>query len=170
MIVVSRYRPPWDTPERLAFKSRLTAAYHAEREFLLNVEYLMWRNAAVLEVGSPTLLYVVAEGFDAVKIGIATKPEERLSTLQVGNPRPLTLIAATPATLALERFIHERLHEDRITGEWFAGTDRVFAVAELIVSAAEQCDDCEDNGGEVDAGFSIGAMTAFIDEAARRAA
>lgn len=61
-----------------------------------------------------------------VKIGIAKDVAERLSTLQIGNPRRLVVILeSAPMSLlqarALESSLHRRFKRERIRGEWFSG-------------------------------------------------
>lgn len=67
-------------------------------------------------------VYFVQDGTDGpIKIGLADNPEQRLSSLQVGNPRPLTLLATfqTWEPRKDEAQIHARFAEHRIRGEWF---------------------------------------------------
>lgn len=165
-----KYRPEHDTPERLEWHRRLGAAYHAEEQFLAEFEVRLYHRRAVLLRGSFTHLYVIADAFDAVKIGIAVKPVERLANLQIGNWRPLLLLAATPATPQLEQFIHEQLASERISGEWFTPSNRTLAVVELIVAAAEQCDDIERYEGRAEPGDTIAILTYRAEMVFRRAA
>lgn len=65
-------------------------------------------------------IYFIQAGEDGpIKIGIATNIEARLSSLQVGSPTPLHLIAHTPGTKDEEEDLHQRLTPYRIRGEWF---------------------------------------------------
>lgn len=55
-----------------------------------------------------------------VKIGIATDLQGRLTSIQVGHPKRLSVIASFPfATLEDERRLHKQLKEKRLVGEWF---------------------------------------------------
>jgi hypothetical protein len=48
-----------------------------------------------------------------------------MQELQVGNPRPLMLLAYTAALT--EREAHRRLHRHRLRGEWFRPAPEVLA-------------------------------------------
>lgn len=70
-------------------------------------------------------LYAVAEVDDhhTIKIGRAAHPLWRMSELQVGNHRWLTLLRSWGGSRndikALERYIHATFEHRRVTGEWF---------------------------------------------------
>lgn len=60
-----------------------------------------------------------------VKIGVAQNIDKRLRSLQTANPEKLTLIASIECANRLEAFniesyLHEKLVNRRIRGEWFA--------------------------------------------------
>lgn len=155
-----RFRPHHDTPMRREYHRRLSVAYRAEMEFVLRAEAAIYAQDAELVRGPHTQLYVVADGFEALKFGVARNPAERLAGLQIGNPRPLLLLADAPGTVALERLLHRLMVDDRISGEWFRTTNRVLALASLVVAAAEQCDDVtEHGGGELGAEFTVASMS-----------
>ncbi len=68
-------------------------------------------------------LYVIQERRKGpVKVGVATHPFRRLSALQGGNPRELTLRAIFVGTRAdcrwIESAIHLRFSDRGIRGEW----------------------------------------------------
>ena len=70
------------------------------------------------------LLYVIAEGeFGPCKIGFADRMGHRLSNLQAGNHRELTVFyeQETPPNYRMaERIAHSRAgYKNRIRGEWF---------------------------------------------------
>ena len=82
-------------------------------------------------------VYICTDG-TAVKIGIATDWRTRLSGLQCGNPRRITLykfVHASSMTEARRAEIaaHETLAAVRMHGEWFGTTPEVAAT---IVHAA----------------------------------
>jgi hypothetical protein len=54
-----------------------------------------------------------------VKIGYSTTPAKRLSQLQTGNSDRLELLCTFKGSAKIEAEIHERLHQDRLIGEWF---------------------------------------------------
>jgi predicted nucleic acid-binding Zn ribbon protein len=65
-------------------------------------------------------VYFIGEEPDGpVKIGVANDPEARVGLLQIGNPRTLTLLAASRGGIRYERELHERFSAWRLRGEWF---------------------------------------------------
>ena len=56
-----------------------------------------------------------------VKIGFSINPEERLETLQAGNPLALALEAVVPGSARDEKRLHAVFADGRMTGEWFRG-------------------------------------------------
>lgn len=68
-------------------------------------------------------VYVIASGWDRVKIGHSRAPEGRLSELQVGSPDPLRLAhrwrADRSAAKLLERQLHAAFAWAWRRGEWF---------------------------------------------------
>ncbi len=69
------------------------------------------------------------KGDSCVKIGIAHNPQKRLSELQTGNPKVLTVaITIGPMTefqaAHCESKFHTRFEKHRLAGEWF--TSKVF--------------------------------------------
>lgn len=56
---------------------------------------------------------------DSVKIGVAVDVRKRLSSLQTGNPAPLSLMASMPGDEKAERKLHKQFSADRLSGEWF---------------------------------------------------
>lgn len=69
-------------------------------------------------------VYFVQEGQRGpIKIGFAGwSPRDRLTGLQVGNPRRLRLIGLVEGTGKTERDWHARFESLRIRGEWFRAT------------------------------------------------
>lgn len=69
-------------------------------------------------------VYVVSEtGSSYYKIGIASHPRRRLSSLQCGNPRPLELVCAfegSRANCARAEFIALRFFRARSGSEWLS--------------------------------------------------
>lgn len=85
------------------------------------------------------MIYAVCEtDTQNVKIGYtATDPIKRLSTLRVGNPRELRIIALMYGITTDERWLHERLRDRRGRGEWFDFSG-VEDIPGAIEAAAEQ--------------------------------
>ena len=67
-------------------------------------------------------VYLVADGKHQ-KIGIAASVKSRLSSLQVGNPNELTLIAEyftkKRSASQIEKVLHEKYKDNWKLGEWF---------------------------------------------------
>ena len=75
------------------------------------------------------MIYAMQAGDNGpVKIGIAINPASRLRELQTGNPQALRIVEKIDAPDRQERFLHERLKEHRIRGEWFNPHPEVFGV------------------------------------------
>ena len=66
-------------------------------------------------------IYFIGGDFDAVKIGYSAfeYPHERLTSLQVGNPNELRILALCDGGLAEERELHRRFAAYAIRSEWF---------------------------------------------------
>lgn len=61
-----------------------------------------------------------------IKIGKAKNIKNRLESLQIGNPRKLTLMAAIRCktckeALKIEKELHHRFRKHHIRGEWYDG-------------------------------------------------
>lgn len=131
----------WPLEPRRHLRALTEAAYHETESFRIAFELALYQRRPKMLQGSQTNIYCIAEDDGAAwKIGVARNPQERLATLQVGNPRPLLLYAWAPAPQALESYIHHVLRRERLTGEWFSGR-RTLAVASAIDAIQEQGDD-----------------------------
>lgn len=75
-------------------------------------------------------VYVIGSpGSHFVKIGFSKTPQKRLSTLQIGSPVPLTLLATFEGGRDLETSLHRHFASRRRHGEWFElGADPLEAV------------------------------------------
>jgi hypothetical protein len=63
-------------------------------------------------------VYLVRAG-NWIKIGWSRNVGARISQLQTGNADPIELIATISGGRALERQLHERFADSRVSGEWF---------------------------------------------------
>ena len=68
-------------------------------------------------------VYFISDG-EYTKIGIAKNMENRLLSLQVGNPKKLNIISFIPCSSEfyarkIEKYLHEQLNCCRVMGEWF---------------------------------------------------
>lgn len=60
--------------------------------------------------------YFITDGV-FVKIGVAVNLDQRLRTLQIGNPRPLGIVCLLPVDL--ETVLHNLFGKRHVRGEWF---------------------------------------------------
>jgi hypothetical protein len=81
----------------------------------------------VLRPAKPGTIYFVTDGSGYVKIGHTSgSVNDRITTLQVANPRTLELIAAIACedVRVVERHIHLRFQDRWHMGEWFRVSKR----------------------------------------------
>lgn len=69
----------------------------------------------------PLVYFFLCEKAEAVKIGLSNLGgiEDRLSSIRVGNPYPVELIAFMVGNLDLEQHLHEKFRHLQLEGEWF---------------------------------------------------
>jgi hypothetical protein len=65
----------------------------------------------------------VAECQGMFKVGFSTAPRKRISSIQGGNPHPVTLVGVIEGSREQEAEWHFALRDKRIHGEWFRLTD-----------------------------------------------
>lgn len=70
----------------------------------------------------PSQLYILSCG-DLIKIGVTNDIEQRIRTLQTGNPLPIILehIETKNHPYKIESYLHRIFAQYRIRGEWFSG-------------------------------------------------
>jgi hypothetical protein len=85
-----------------------------------DVGKLLAGNMREPEKGCAGFVYVIKDG-EFYKIGIAVDPKARITLLQTGNPRKLTLLHywQSDNPRKEEAKIHKRLRRFRVSGEWF---------------------------------------------------
>lgn len=93
-------------------------------------------------------VYVIDEGDDAspVKIGHSASgsAKQRLASLQTGNSRQLRVARILDGDIEVERLLHSAFDAERVGGEWFVRSVRLFAflacgsrlVSECLLAAA----------------------------------
>jgi len=69
-------------------------------------------------------LYVIADAYGHVKIGVAEDVKTRLGALQTAHAKPLTLLHVEEGAGVFEISLHNLLDEYHVMGEWFAFGDR----------------------------------------------
>lgn len=62
---------------------------------------------------------------DRVKIGYADDPANRIPSIQTSSPYELEVLLIVEGTYEVERELHRRFQEYRVTGEWFEYGDRI---------------------------------------------
>lgn len=94
------------------------------------------RIARVAETGLVHVYFLREEESGPIKIGMAVDVEARISQLQGGNHRKLTLVGLIMnATPDAERRIHKSFKHHRIRGEWFhPGEDLLQFINELTLN------------------------------------
>ena len=83
------------------------------------------------------MIYFIRSG-GYVKIGVSVRPWDRLSTLQIGNPEPLEMIAIMPGEYDVEATLHGQFSSDRINGEWFRLSPEIGAAIQPYRVAARR--------------------------------
>lgn len=70
-------------------------------------------------------VYLVQDADGLYKIGYSANPEARLSSMQSGNPRQLTLISKVLVAnrVEAERLLHSKLHHLHVVREWYRFDD-----------------------------------------------
>lgn len=77
--------------------------------------------------------FIQSEDNKAIKIGYtAGRPEERLRSLQTGQPHKLNLLCTMPGDRQYEKSLHRRFHKYRLGGEWFKPHPDVLALISEI--------------------------------------
>lgn len=85
---------------------------------------------------NPCVYFIRAGEAGAIKIGTTRgNPHARLRDLQTGNPEPLVLLAVMPGGPDVERGLHDRFVDSRLTGEWFRPTERLLGFVEGVTAA-----------------------------------
>lgn len=92
----------------------------------------------VADYEADTAHYVYAvsmKGHDALKIGVAANPAERLRTLQTGSPYRLECVGlwsfeARESAEEAERLAHHMCSGSRMIGEWFAAKSCSLSLAD----------------------------------------
>jgi hypothetical protein len=84
----------------------------------------------------PSYTYFIRDG-EAIKIGASYDARWRLSSLQVGNPRPLVVLCAVLDTILSEEAAHKKFDHLRIQGEWFHAAPELLEFIDTLPKPAE---------------------------------
>ena len=79
-----------------------------------------------------TFVYFIHDG-EHVKIGWSADPEQRMSSLSTGNPRPLRLLGAIRGSESDEKNLHAALAPLRANGEWFRAEPWLLSMIDWLV-------------------------------------
>lgn len=70
-----------------------------------------------------------------IKIGRSLRPNARVAIIQRDHPLPLLLLCSVPAPADYETVIHKRFAKDRLGGEWFTPTPRLYKFIRELIAA-----------------------------------
>lgn len=83
-------------------------------------------------------IYFIRDPGRGIKIGFATTVAKRFAAIQVCSPVALELLGHISGSPHVERFLHQKLDEHRVRGEWFRDTPEINAlVLKLLEEGAE---------------------------------
>lgn len=71
------------------------------------------------------MIYFIRQRNQFIKIGTSTSVNDRVKTLQTGNPVKLRVKAILPGDHKTETGLHEMFKHLRVAGEWFRYTDEL---------------------------------------------
>lgn len=78
------------------------------------------------------MIYFISDG-KAIKIGWTSgNPYARRSSLQVGHPSGLSVLAVAPGSREEEAMYHERFRAVRASGEWFYQSPNLLTLVRLL--------------------------------------
>jgi hypothetical protein len=83
------------------------------------------------------VVYFIAAGDTAVKIGTTTNLQRRMVDLGTSSHVPLQVLAYVPGGPVLEAFFHSKLRKHRTRGEWFARTEEINALIEELAALSK---------------------------------
>jgi hypothetical protein len=84
------------------------------------------------------------EGSSSIKVGFTTALGKRLADLRTGSAESLSLMDYARAGKDVEAELHKILASERLSGEWFAFTDKTEDLIYLISDFLETFDDEDD--------------------------
>jgi hypothetical protein len=88
------------------------------------------------------MIYFIQQGYDGpFKIGYTSNHqtmEDRVPSLQVGNPMPLRLIGFVDGDMDTEKMLHDHFTGFRMVGEWFnVSMQEIFRALKFIYSGKD---------------------------------
>ena len=95
------------------------------------------------------MIYFIRDG-DAVKIGFAADPKNRLRSLRTGNSRKIFILGVMDGGLNEEAALHLRFGSDRIRGEWFRLSHEIISfIEERCRAVVDISDDRSSPGSKI---------------------
>lgn len=92
------------------------------------------------------MVYFIQQGSNGpIKIGRATNPVQRLRNIQVANPWRCRLLGTVDGSKREEAAMHARFSDDRMDGEWFRPSPRLYR---YIVTRTTPQIDCTHGEGQ----------------------
>jgi hypothetical protein len=91
-----------------------------------------------MDIYKTNFVYLIRElGSDFYKIGRTNNIQQRLSTLQTGNPRQLILVdiihcLTKQQSSNIEKVLHRTLLELHTKGEWFLDDDKELSIVDTF--------------------------------------
>ncbi len=90
------------------------------------------REETIVQRATPKVYAIRAVTLNVFKIGFSYTPEERLTSIQTGNPDKLELHSWVYGTQAQERLIHAHLSPHKMNGEWFRPEGLVLEAVKMM--------------------------------------
>jgi len=82
--------------------------------------------------GPCRVYFIGTDDMSEVKIGSSSTPAARLTSLQTGSSKRLSILATIPGTQVEERALHKRFARLRSHGEWFFCTGELAAYIDTL--------------------------------------
>jgi hypothetical protein len=83
-----------------------------------------------------TIYFVECTVTSRIKIGCAGNVAARMRQLQAASPTELRLLATVPGGIVAERAVHDDFGDERLHGEWFAGSPQLRAFVDGVAQGA----------------------------------
>lgn len=84
---------------------------------------------------TPQFVYFIGAESGPIKIGVATKPPQRLRELQTSHHERLSILATCEGDMEVEKAYHKRFADHRLSGEWFKRVPEIEAEIEKLTDA-----------------------------------
>jgi hypothetical protein len=85
-----------------------------------------------LPLGYVWIYFIIIDGLEPIKIGKTADIEQRMSSLSVGCPNDLKLLAKFAAPHHVEPLLHAIFSDEHVKGEWFNPCKDLLSMIERI--------------------------------------